>query len=71
MEEDATIQFVIDEEIQSQVVELISENLSKTYITCPINPVLTLGITLPHVTFIVKSVTLNFYVSMKAVIPKK
>jgi hypothetical protein len=48
------IKRITDEEIQSSVLEIMSSNVSTTYITCPADPQKTLGIKLPFLVMIVK-----------------
>jgi hypothetical protein len=47
---------VIDEEIESKVLEIRGENVSQNYITCPADSQRTLGIKLPVINFVVKAV---------------
>lgn len=44
-----------DEDIQSNVLEIIGSNIQSTYITCPADPAATLGIKLPFLVIIVKN----------------
>lgn len=44
-----------DEDIQSNVLEIIGSNIQSTYITCPADPAATLGIKLPFLVMIVKN----------------
>ena len=44
-----------DEDIQSNVLEIVGPNVNTTYITCPADPVATLGIKIPFVVMIVKN----------------
>lgn len=48
------IKRITDEEIQSSVLEIMSSNVSTTFITCPVDPQKTLGIKLPFLVMIVK-----------------
>jgi hypothetical protein len=48
------IKRITDEEIQSSVLEIMSSNVSTTFITCPADPQKTLGIKLPFLVMIVK-----------------
>jgi hypothetical protein len=54
------IKRVTDEDIQSSVLEIISTNVSTTYITCPADPAKTLGIKLPFLVMIVKNLNKYF-----------
>jgi len=47
---------VQDEDIQSNVLELMGTNISTNYIACPADPTKTLGIKLPFLVFIIKNV---------------
>ncbi len=51
---------VIDEDINSYVVELVGSNVATNYISCPLNPKKTLGIRLPYVVLLVKNMNLMF-----------
>lgn len=53
------IKRITDEEIQSSVLEIMSSNVSTTFITCPADPQKTLGIKLPFLVMIVKVSTLK------------
>ncbi|KAF8821190.1 putative transcription factor IIB [Cardiosporidium cionae] len=44
-----------DNEIQSNVLEVMGTNISTTYITCPADPTRTLGIKLPFLVMIIKN----------------
>jgi hypothetical protein len=59
----AHIERVADDLISSTVIELVSPNLSNTYITCPAQMNRTLGIKLPFLILIVKN--LNKYFSFE------
>jgi hypothetical protein len=59
----ARIERVADDLISSTVIELVSPNLSNTYITCPAQANRTLGIKLPFLVLIVKN--LNKYFSFE------
>jgi hypothetical protein len=48
------IKRITDEEIQSSVLEIMSSNVSTTYVVCPADPQKTLGIKLPFLVMIVK-----------------
>lgn len=48
------IKRITDDEIQSSVLEIMSSNVSTTFITCPADPQKTLGIKLPFLVMIVK-----------------
>ncbi len=47
---------VRDEDLQSEVVEVMGENIADAYITCPSHPKKTLGIKLPYIVLLVKNV---------------
>jgi hypothetical protein len=49
-----------DEDIQSNVLEIIGANVQSTYITCPADPSATLGIKLPFLVIIVKNLKKYF-----------
>ncbi|KAB5565026.1 hypothetical protein DKX38_005080 [Salix brachista] len=49
-----------DEDIQSNVLEIVGSNIQSTYITCPADPGATLGIKLPFLVVIVKNVKKYF-----------
>jgi hypothetical protein len=49
-----------DEDIQSNVLEIIGTNVQSTYITCPADPSATLGIKLPFLAIIVKNLKMYF-----------
>jgi hypothetical protein len=49
-----------DEDIQSNVLEIIRTNVQSTYITCPADPSATLGIKLPFLAIIVKNLKMYF-----------
>ncbi|KAF9954137.1 hypothetical protein BGZ70_010648 [Mortierella alpina] len=49
------VEFVIDDTLNSQVLELLSTNLPSTFITTPSLPTRTLGIKLPFLVFLVKN----------------
>ncbi|RZC76852.1 hypothetical protein C5167_000971 [Papaver somniferum] len=44
-----------DDDIQSNVLEIVGSNVQSTYITCPADPAATLGIKLPFFVIIVKN----------------
>jgi hypothetical protein len=50
---------VRDEDLQSEVVEVMGENIADVYITCPSHPKKTLGIKLPYIVLLVKNVRLS------------
>ena len=50
------IKRITDEEIQSAVLEIMSSNVSTTFIVCPADPQKTLGIKLPFLVMIIKNV---------------
>ena len=49
-----------DEDIQSNILEIVGTNVQSTYITCPADPSATLGIKLPFLVMIVKNVKKYF-----------
>jgi hypothetical protein len=49
-----------DEDIQSNVLEIIGTNVQSTFITCPADPAATLGIKLPFLALIVKNLKKYF-----------
>lgn len=49
-----------DEDIQSNVLEIVGPNIQSTYVTCPIDPAATLGIKLPFLVMIVKNLKKYF-----------
>ncbi|KAD3336788.1 hypothetical protein E3N88_32307 [Mikania micrantha] len=51
---------VHDEDIQSNILEIVGTNVPSTYITCPADPAATLGIKLPFLVMIVKNVSKYF-----------
>lgn len=59
-ESNSAIELVRDETIQSQVLELVAENLTNAYITCPAPLNRTLGIKLPFIILLVKNLTRYF-----------
>lgn len=54
------IKRLTDEDIQSNVLEILGSNVSTTYITCPADPAATLGIKLPFLVMIVKNMKKYF-----------
>ena len=50
------IKRITDKDIQSSVLEIMGNNVSTTYITCPVDPKQTLGIKLPFLVMIIKNV---------------
>ena len=50
------IKRITDNDIQSSVLEIMSTNISTTFITCPADPQKTLGIKLPFLVMIIKNV---------------
>ena len=50
------IKRITDNDIQSSVLEIMSSNISTTYITCPSDAQKTLGIKLPFLVMIIKNV---------------
>lgn len=49
------IKRVTDQDIQSLIIEITGSNVATTFITCPCNPRLSLGIKLPYLVMIVKN----------------
>ncbi|KAK4414279.1 Cilia- and flagella-associated protein 20 [Sesamum alatum] len=49
-----------DDDIQSNVLEIVGSNVQSTYITCPADPTATLGIKLPFLVMIVKNMKKYF-----------
>ncbi|XP_008446984.1 cilia- and flagella-associated protein 20 isoform X1 [Cucumis melo] len=49
-----------DEDIQSNVLEIVGSKIQATYITCPADPASTLGIKLPFLVIIVKNLNKYF-----------
>lgn len=49
-----------DEDIQSNVLEIVGSNIQSTYITCPADPSATLSIKLPFLVMIVKNLKKYF-----------
>jgi len=54
------IKRLTDGDIQSSVLEIVSTNVSTTYITCPADPRRTLGVKLPFLVMIVKNLRKYF-----------
>lgn len=54
------IKRITDQDIQSLVLEIISSNVSTTYVTCPSDPKKTLGIKLPFLVMIIKNLKKYF-----------
>lgn len=54
------IKRITDTDIQSSVLEIMSDNVSTTYITCPADPQKTLGIKLPFLVMIIKNLKKYF-----------
>lgn len=54
------IKRITDQDIQSLVLEIISSNVSTTFITCPADPKKTLGIKLPFLVMIIKNLKKYF-----------
>lgn len=61
------IKRLTDPDIQSSVLELISSNVSTTYITCPADPEQTLGIKLPYLVMLVKNLKKYFTFEIQVV----
>eukprot|EP00494_Astrolonche_serrata_P011454 UN11538 len=51
---------VMDNDINSNVIELSGSNISKNYIICPFDPKQKLGIKLPHLVLIIKAISKYF-----------
>ncbi|KAL3097369.1 hypothetical protein niasHS_003817 [Heterodera schachtii] len=54
------IKRITDEDIQSSVIELLGNNVSTTFITCPLDPKKNLGIKLPYFVMTVKNLNKYF-----------
>jgi hypothetical protein len=54
------IKRVLDDDIQSNVLEILGSNVQSSYITCPVDPAATLGIKLPFLVLIVKNLKKYF-----------
>ncbi|CAK9295242.1 unnamed protein product [Gordionus sp. m RMFG-2023] len=54
------IKRISDNDIQSLIIEIIGNNVSTTYITCPNDPRKNLGIKLPYLVLIVKNLNKYF-----------
>jgi hypothetical protein len=54
------IKRIEDEDVQSNILEVVGSNVQSTYITCPADPNATLGIKLPFLVMIVKNVKKYF-----------
>jgi len=54
------IKRITDEDISSSVLEIVSANVSTTYVTCPADPAKTLGIKLPFLVMIIKNLKRYF-----------
>ncbi|KAG2437058.1 hypothetical protein HYH02_011319 [Chlamydomonas schloesseri] len=54
------IKRITDADIQSSVLEIMGQNVSTTYITCPADPNKTLGIKLPFLVLIIKNLNKYF-----------
>lgn len=54
------IKRITDQDIQSSVLEIMSTNVSTTFITCPADPQKTLGIKLPFLVMIIKNLKKYF-----------
>ncbi|GFQ06775.1 cilia- and flagella-associated protein 20 [Phtheirospermum japonicum] len=57
---DGHIKRLQDDDIQSNVLEIVGSNVQSTYITCPADPTATLRIKLPFLVLIVKSMKKYF-----------
>ena len=54
------IKRITDTDIQSSVLEIMGQNVSTTFITCPADPSKTLGIKLPFLVMIIKNLKKYF-----------
>uniref|UniRef100_A0A915L684 CFA20 domain-containing protein n=1 Tax=Romanomermis culicivorax TaxID=13658 RepID=A0A915L684_ROMCU len=54
------IKRITDGDIQSLVIEIMGNNVSTTFITCPADPKKTLGIKLPYLVMIIKNMKKYF-----------
>lgn len=54
------IKRITDDDIASSVLEIVSANVSTTYVTCPSDPQKTLGIKLPFLVVIIKNLKKYF-----------
>ncbi|XP_058509198.1 cilia- and flagella-associated protein 20-like [Solea solea] len=54
------IKRITDEDIDSSVLELAGTNINTTFITCPADPHMTLGIRLPFMVMIIKNLKKHF-----------
>ncbi len=54
------IKRITDDDIASSVLEIVSANVSTTYVTCPSDPQKTLGIQLPFLVMIIKNLKKYF-----------
>ncbi|KAJ3681293.1 hypothetical protein LUZ60_015782 [Juncus effusus] len=57
---DGEIKRIQDDDIQSNILEIIGSNVQSTFITCPADPNSTLGIKLPFLVLIVKNLSQYF-----------
>lgn len=53
--EDGSVRRIMDEDIQSSVLDLRGSNVSTSYITCPADPAKALGVKLPYLVLVVKN----------------
>jgi len=53
--EDGQVQRITDPDLESSAIELIGQNISTSYITCPFRPDQTLAVNLPVIVLIIKS----------------
>ena len=68
---DGTVESLIDEELESTVLDIQGVNISTTLISCPVDPHKTLGIKLPWLVFLVKNVDEHFSLEIEIVDDKK
>eukprot|EP00252_Welwitschia_mirabilis_P008280 TRINITY_DN20023_c0_g1_i1.p1 TRINITY_DN20023_c0_g1~~TRINITY_DN20023_c0_g1_i1.p1 ORF type:complete len:191 (-),score=33.30 TRINITY_DN20023_c0_g1_i1:242-814(-) len=57
---DGHVKRIQDDDIQSNVLEIIGQHVNTTYITCPADPSATLGIKLPYLVMVVKNLNKYF-----------
>lgn len=65
------IKRITDEDIQSLIIELLGNNVSTTYISCPSDPKKTLGIKLPYFVMTVKNLNKYFTFEVQVLDDKK
>lgn len=62
---------ITDEEIQSLVLEIMGNNISTAFISCPVDPEKTLGIKLPFFVMVVKNMNKYFSFEVQIIDDKK